>query len=414
MLGSSLSRVQHRAQVVTTDCILTVNPGSSTIKLGMFAVRAEKPFCLGRALIQLRASSLELRIVDATGSERTELIAAPADELDEVMKEALQLLCRAYQCAGLGAVGHRVVHGGEDFVGPVEVTARTLEQIEALAPLAPLHQSQSIKLIDAIRKVHPSLLQTASFDTTFHRTMIPPARRFAIPRELHDAGVRRYGFHGLSYSHIALALRVAAPSLADGRVVVAHLGSGASLCALDGGISRDTSMGFSTLDGVPMSTRCGALDPGVILYLLKERRMSVGEVETLLYNRSGLLGMSGISGDTRVLLASETREAAEALEGFAFHVSRSVAALATTLRGLDGIVFTGGIGEHQPHTRAAICERLGWLGVKLDREANGSDATLISAHDSAVPILIIPADEEQVIAADAVRILLSQKQGGEA
>ena len=394
---------------MTTDCILTVNSGSSTIKFGMFEPSSAQPFCLGKALLQLQTGPSEMRIALTTGGELTFPIVSPTEDLDSVIVEALGVLREAVG-GGLVAVGHRVVHGGEYFAGPAEITPQVLDRIKSLVPLAPLHQPQSIRLIEAIGRVHPFLRQTASFDTTFHRTLIPPARRFAIPRDLHNSGIRRYGFHGLSYSHIASALPSIAPGLANGRVVIAHLGSGASLCALEARVSKDTTMGFSTLDGVPMSTRCGALDPGVILYLLVERGMSVSEVEALLYQRSGLLGMSGISGDARTLQESTMPEAKEALEAFAFQISRSVAALATSLQGLDGIVFTGGIGEHQPRTRAGICERLGWLGVKLDHAANGANATSISATDSAVAVLVIPANEEQQIASDVVHLLTASKR----
>lgn len=399
---------------MTIESILTINPGSSTIKFGLFAASSAKPACLGKALLDLQMTPLELRVAFTAGEETSLPIASSRDELDEVVGECWRLLREAFPDTILRAVGHRVVHGGEHFDGPVEITARVLDEIKSLIPLAPLHQPRSIMLIEAIARADPSVLQTASFDTDFHRTLIPPARRLAIPRDLHDSGVRRYGFHGLSYSHIAQALRIIAPEIAGSRIVVAHLGSGASLCALKAGVSKDTTMGFSTLDGVPMSTRCGALDPGVILYLLRERGMTVSDVEALLYNRSGLLGMSGISGDTRVLLSSAAPEAVEALESFAFHIARSVAALVATLQGLGGIVFTGGVAEHQPYTRVAICERLGWLGVKLDRNANAKNATRITSTDSTVPVLVIPANEEQQIAADAIQVLMSiQKRGAE-
>ena len=396
---------------MTTDVLLTVNSGSSTIKFGMFALAEAGPLRLGTAAVQLGPQPLALRIAPRSGSEHTVSIAASPDELSEFVQEILGHLARAFADTVLRMVGHRIVHGGEHFVAPVRITQPIIDQIEALVPLAPLHQSQSVRLIQALTRIDPSLLQTGSFDTAFHRTQIAPARRLSLPRALHDSGVRRYGFHGLSYRHVAEMLPALAPALADKRIVIAHLGNGASLCAIEHGQSRDTSMGFSTLDGVPMSTRCGTLDPGALLYLLKERHMDVRELEILLYEKSGLLGMSALSGDTRVLLASEAPEARETLDVFVFHIARMVAALATTLQGLDGLVFTGGIGEHQPAIRAAVCARLGWLGVKLDERSNARNATNIAASDGAVPVLIIPADEERVIAEDAARVLKDMRDG---
>lgn len=396
---------------MTTDALLTVNSGSSTIKFGMFALAEAGPVPLGTAMIQRGTQPLALRIAPLNAGERVVSIAASPDQLGDFVPEILGHLARAFAGTALRAVGHRIVHGGKHFAASVRITPPIIDQIAALIPLAPLHQPQSVRLIRALLQSDPSLLQTASFDTAFHRTQIASAQRLPLPRALHDSGVRRYGFHGLSYRHVTETLPALVPELAGKRIVVAHLGNGASLCAIEHGQSRDTSMGFSTLDGVPMSTRCGALDPGVLLYLLKERHMDVQELEFLLYEKSGLLGMSALSGDTRVLLASEAPEAHEALDAFVFHIARMVAALATTLQGFDGLVFTGGIGEHQPAIRAAICARLGWLGVKLDERSNARNAQNIQASDSAVPVLIIPADEERVIAQDAARIWKDLRDG---
>jgi acetate kinase len=275
--------------------------------------------------------------------------------------------------------------------------------------LAPLHQPQSIRLIRAIRHLHPGLSQIASFDTAFHRSQSDLVRRFALPRALFDQGVKRYGFHGLSYKFIAGQLQRIAPDVASGRVVAAHLGSGASLCALEAGISRDTSMGFSTLDGVPMATRCGTLDPGVLIHLVKERGLSINEVEDMLYHRSGLLGISSISADSRDLISSDAPEAQEALDLFTLHIAREIAALATTLGGLDGIVFTGGVGEHQPQIRNAVCRHLAWLGLTVDDAANSKNATRIDASGSKITVLVIPTDEEQVIADETWSIFATKE-----
>ena len=268
-------------------------------------------------------------------------------------------------------------------------------------PLAPLHQPQSLRLIRAVRHLRPGLPQVASFDTAFHRTQSDLVRRFALPRALFDEGIKRYGFHGLSYAFIAARLKTVAPDVAGGRVVVAHLGSGASLCGLEAGVSRDTSMSFSTLDGIPMATRCGALDPGVLIHLVKQRGLTIETVEDLLYHQSGLLGVSGFTADTRELLASPEPAAREALDLFAFRIAREIAATAHTLRGLDGLVFTAGIGEHQAAVRAAVCAHLAWLGVALDPAANDRHAPRIEGPGGTVAVLVIPTDEEQVIADEA-------------
>lgn len=302
------------------------------------------------------------------------------------------------------------MHGGDAFSGATLITDDTLATIARFVDLAPLHQPQSLRLIRAIRHLRPDLPQTASFDTAFHRTQSDIVRRFALPREMFDAGIKRYGFHGLSYKFVASRLRELAPDLAAGRVIAAHLGSGASLCALENGESRDTSMGFSTLDGIPMATRCGALDPGVVIHLLKQPGQSLASVEDILYHRSGLLGVSGISADSRDLLGSDQPAAREAIELFTHRIAQEIAALATTLGGLHAVIFTAGIGEHQPAIRAEVCARLAWLGVALDDNANSANATRIDAQDSKVGVLVIPTDEEQVIAIEACALLKSSRE----
>jgi acetate kinase len=303
------------------------------------------------------------------------------------------------------AVGHRVVHGGVRYAGAVTVDDAVLADLEALTPLAPLHQPQALAAIRAVRAHWPGVPQIASFDTAFHRARPELAQMFALPRELHDAGVRRYGFHGLSYDAIATALPRVAPHIADGRVVIAHLGNGASLCAVRARRSVDTTMSFSALDGLPMGTRVGDLDPAVVLYLQTARRMSAVEVERLLYTRSGLLGVSGVSGDVRELLASDEPRARLALEYFAYRIARETGALAASLGGLDGVVFTAGIGEHAAPVRTAVCERLAWLGLRLDDAANARHGPRISAADSRVSVYVIPTDEEGVIARETLATL---------
>jgi acetate kinase len=291
-----------------------------------------------------------------------------------IVAEAFGWLATHFDMSRVKAVGHRVVHGGDSLASPVRIDDVTLEAIDKLTMLAPLHQPQSVRLISAIRHLRPDLVQVASFDTAFHRTNAEVVRRFAIPRALNDQGIKRYGFHGLSYKYVARDLARRAPDLASGKIVVAHLGSGASLCALDAGVSRDSSMGFSTLDGIPMATRCGALDAGVLLHLLGPLGRSPAEISDTLYHKSGLLDISSISADTRELLASDRLEARQAIEAFTFRIAGEIARLAATLGGLDGVIFTAGIGENQLQIRTEICNRLVWLGAEIDAAANARNA----------------------------------------
>lgn len=389
---------------MSTPLLLTFNPGSSSLKIGLYEVVRETPTRVGLGTIDFRSKPLLLHLDEGGKITVVPLTSAVTDNLHEVLDETLNWFATHFALNDLVAVGHRVVHGGDRFTGPAAITDETLAAITELVPLAPFHQPQSIQLIRAIRHLRPQLVQVASFDTAFHRTQTDLVRRFALPRQLFDAGVKRYGFHGLSYQFIAASLVKHFPRQAYGKVIVAHLGSGASLCALDGGKSRDSSMGFSTLDGIPMATRCGALDTGVVFYLLQQQGRSVQEVEDMLYKQSGLLGVSGISADSRELQASRRPEAREALELFAFRIAGEAARLACTLGGMDCLVFTAGIGEHQPEVRAAVCARLAWLDIELDREANASNARLVSQGTSRVTVLVLPTDEAQIIATEAVSV----------
>ncbi|MCT7668098.1 acetate/propionate family kinase [Shinella kummerowiae] len=385
--------------------LLTFNAGSSTVKIGLFALRPGAPVRIARGMIDFHHDPLTLRVSEGEQRIEAALDARPNADLRGVLSETVAVLGRHFDLGEVAAVGHRVVHGGDRFAGPVRLDGDSIAAIDALTVLAPLHQPQSLRLIRAIGNVLPDLPQVASFDTAFHRTNDALVRRFAIPRALHDRGIKRYGFHGLSYKYIATKLARLAPETASGRVVVAHLGSGASLCGLDKGISRDTSMGFSTLDGIPMATRCGALDPGVVLHLLGQEGLALREMEDLLYHESGLLGVSGISADSRDLLESDAPEAKEAIDLFTLRITGEVARLATTLGGLDAIVFTAGVGENQPAVRAGVCERLGWFGLDLDPVANAANAVLISTAESRTAAFVIPTDEEQVIAEETVSLL---------
>ncbi|RFB89045.1 acetate kinase [Rhizobium leguminosarum bv. trifolii] len=387
----------------STDLLLTFNAGSSTIKIGIFAMDGDKARRLGKGVIDFRAEPLSLDLVKGSQTFEMPLKAEVTEELHGVIDETLARLADHFDIRTTRAAGHRVVHGGDRFTRAIVLDAAAIDAVDALTPLAPLHQQQALRLIRALRHLKPQLAQTASFDTAFHATQDDLTRRFAIPRALHDEGVKRFGFHGLSYKFIAAELIRRAPDAV--KAVVAHLGSGASLCALDQGVSRDCSMGFSTLDGIPMATRPGALDPGVILHLAGERKQSFEEIEDLLYHRSGLLGISGISADTRDLLNDSRPEARQAIDLFTLRIAGEIGRMAATLGGLDAVVFTAGIGEHQPEIRAGVAKRLSWLGLSIDEQANSANALTISTGESRIAAHVIATDEEQVIADEALSIL---------
>ncbi len=328
--------------------------------------------------------------------------ASPSEALPVVLPWARQRLGDGRR---LAALAHRVVHGGARHSQPARVTPELLAELEALVPLAPLHEPHNLAPIRTALTMDPELPQVACFDTAFHRTAPEIEQRFALPYGLYDEGVRRYGFHGLSYEYIASVLPRDAPEIAAGRVVVAHLGNGCSACAMRAGRSVATTMGFTALDGLPMGTRCGALDPGVVLYLIQQKGMTVEAVTDLLYRRSGMLGLSGISSDFRELLASTAPRARFAVEAFCYWTARHIAALAAALGGLDGIVFTAGVGENAAPIRAAICRACDWLGVALDETANAAHRTRISTPASRVGAYVIPTDENLMIARHARAVL---------
>ena len=382
------------------DAILALNAGSSSIKFALFEVVGASGLSLrSKGGIEGVGGDPHFTAADAAGAVLEDQHWRGKDAAFDTMLGALLAWAEGHvQPDTLVAAGHRVVHGGRDFTAPVRLTAEIVQQLDALTPLAPLHQPHSLAPIRTLMALRPGLPQIACFDTAFHSTMPAIATRFALPREYEDAGVRRYGFHGLSYEYIARALRQQAPGLAAGRVVVAHLGNGASLCAMQDGRSQDTTMGFTALDGLVMGTRCGTLDPGVVLYMLQQKGLDAHAVEHVLYARSGLLGVSGLSSDMRTLLASADKRAREGTELFAFRVGQQTAAMAASMSGLDGFVFTGGIGEHAEEARAMVCARLHWLGVELDATANSSGAARISTPASRVEVRVIPTDEEATIA----------------
>jgi acetate kinase len=386
--------------------VLAFNAGSSSVKFALYnAVDDGGPSLVARGEIEGLGASPLLSVKDATGAVTGKRRWPEKTAYQTLLVDLLEWVDAHLGAVSLIAVGHRIVHGGRDFTSPVRIDAPVMKALEALTPLAPLHQPHSLAPVRIITDVRPDLPQVACFDTAFHHTMPPVATRYALPRALEDEGVRRYGFHGLSYEFIAGRLRETAPKIAAGKVVVAHLGNGASLCAMANGRSVDTTMGFTALDGLMMGTRCGAIDPGVLLYLLQEKKLDSSALETLLYKKSGLLGVSGLSGDMRVLLDRQDDYAREAIDLFVYRIARETAALAGSLGGLDGFVFTGGIGEHAAAIRSAVCERLAWLGVIPDREANDAHAVRISAADSRVDVKVIPTNEEITIARHTLETL---------
>lgn len=381
--------------------ILVVNAGSSSIKFSAFLLRREtSPVLTLKGQLEGIGAQPRLSARDGGGGVLVEQAFGPEEVRGH--NEAFKLIAAWLRGRGhdtsLAAVGHRVVHGGSMFSAPALVDDEVLDRLQALVPLAPLHQPWNLAAIRAVRSAFPALPQVACFDTSFHCGHPEVADRFALPDALYREGVRRYGFHGLSYEYIMRRLPAVAPALAQGRLIVAHLGSGASMCAVKSGRSLDSTMGFTALDGLPMATRCGALDPGVVLYLMREKRLSAGEIEHLLYHDCGLRGLSGFSGDVRDLLRSPSDAAAIALEYFVYHVSRQLGALAAALGGVDGVVFTAGIGERSAELRARICRRAAWLGLRLDEAANTAGGPCITVPDSAVSAWVIPTDEEMIIA----------------
>jgi acetate kinase len=303
------------------------------------------------------------------------------------------------------AVGHRVVHGGSEFTKAVKIDQDVYSKLEKLAPLAPLHQPYNLSAIKASADYRPDLLQVACFDTSFHRTAPPVAQAFALPRVYTDAGIRRYGFHGLSYEYVASILPEVDPGAAAGRTIIAHLGNGASMCAVKGGKSLATTTGFSAVDGLPMGTRCGSLDPGVLIHLMDNYGLDSKGLNDLVHNRSGLLGVSGISSDMRELLLSRDPRASEAVDLFIYRIVREMGSLAAAVNGLDGLVFTGGIGENAAVIRSRVCKDSGWLGIRLDEEANKKGGPKISSPDSLVSAWVIPTNEELMIARHTLSLM---------
>jgi len=390
----------------SADAILVLNAGSSSLKLAVFAERAGEltPELHGEVeglytAPRFQAHDPAGRVVGEKSWGNTTLGHEGAVEY---LGDFLERHLAHHRLVG---VGHRVVHGGLEFTAPVRVTSETLQALERFIPLAPLHQPHSLSSMVRLLERVPTLPQVACFDTSFHRTNPDVAQRFALPADLHDAGVQRYGFHGLSYEYIAEEFTHVDARAPQSKTIVLHLGNGSSMCAMEGGRSVATTMGFTPADGLPMGTRCGALDPGVVLYLMEQRKMDARAIERLLYHESGLLGVSGVGSDMRALLASAAPSAKLAVDLYVYRIGRELGSLAAALGGLDAIVFTGGIGENAVVIRERVCQSAAWLGVELDEAANARGGPRISTGPSRVRAWVIPTNEELMIARHTQRVV---------
>ena len=397
------------------DTILVVNAGSSSVKFQVFAIDAGNLKRTIKGQMDGIGTRPRLRASDQNGAIIIDRGYAldDASDVPAALQAAATWLRETRDIRPI-AVGHRVVHGGPDYARPTLIDRDVLERLDRLVSLAPLHQPNNLAPIRSLLDRFPQLPQVACFDTAFHRGHSAVADRYAIPERLYSEGVRRYGFHGLSYEYIASRLPELAPDIAPGRVIVAHLGSGASMCALSGGKSVESTLGFTALDGLPMGTRPGQLDPGVVLYLFQEKRMSAEAVQDLLYRECGLKGLSGIGNDMRDLQSSQDPRAELAIEYFVYRIGLSAGMLAAALGGLDAFVFTAGIGENSAIIRERIARKLEWLGARLDPEANASARLSISRADSAVKLYVVPTDEELVIARHTLELISPERAPADA
>jgi len=389
------------------DAIAVLNAGSSSIKFSLFAQTGADLALVVRG--QAEGIHTAPRFVAKNPAGET-LSTHTWDEgtrlgHDGALEHIVAFVRDQLQGQGLAGIGHRVVHGGLAYAQPVRVDLKVLDDLAQFVPLAPLHQPHNLTPIRLLLERRPELPQVACFDTAFHRGQPELAQMFALPKELHDAGVRRYGFHGLSYEYIASVLPQLDPAAAKGRTVVLHLGNGASMCALSAGRSVASTMGFTAVDGLPMGTRCGAIDPGVILYLMDQRGMDARAIEKLIYNQSGLLGVSGVSSDMRTLLASAEPRARLAVDLYVYRIGRELGSLAAALGGLDALVFTGGIGENSAEIRARVCRDAAWLGVVLDEQANQGGGPRIGTAAGKTAAWVVPTNEELMIARHTRRVL---------
>jgi acetate kinase len=386
--------------------ILVINAGSSSIKFSVFETAADRSLSPGaHGQVEGIGTSPRLEVSDARGLKLAEQPIATDGHVSAIAAIHEWFAGHIGSEAGFSGVSHRVVHGGFAYFEPVLIDDKVLSDLCELVPLAPLHQPHNIAAIRAVARTAPNVPQIACFDTAFHHSQPAIAQEFALPGEYWAKGVRRYGFHGLSYEYIVSVLPEVAPDCVEGKLVVAHLGNGASMCAIDKGRSIATTMGFTTVDGLPMGTRAGSLDPGVILYLLEHEGMDAQAIERLIYDRSGLLGVSGISSDMRTLLASSSPSAKEAIDLFVYRIGRELGSLVAALSGLDAIIFTAGIGEHAAEIRARVCHGAHWLGIELDEDANAKDGPRISIAKSKVSAWVVPTDENLMIARHTRQLL---------
>jgi len=379
---------------------VTLNAGSSSIKFALFRVEADRPILIASGQAEGLGATPSFRARILGGDDHS--VSLAASDHATATHAIVDWIDDAFPNISVSAVGHRIVHGGVDYAAPVILDDHIVAALQALIPLAPLHQPHNLAGVAAARTAFPGVPQVACFDTAFHRGHDFVNEAYALPRALYDRGLRRFGFHGLSYEFIARRLCELDPQCAKGRVIVAHLGNGASLCAMKNARSVASTMGFSALEGLPMGTRCGQIDPGLLLYLLEHDKLSASELSRLLYHESGLLGLSGVSQDMRALEASDARFARDAIDYFVHRIQMEIGALAAAIEGVDALIFTGGIGEHSARVRAGVVGKLGWLGLALDREANEANAELISAPSSSASIYVLATDEEAMIARHAI------------
>jgi acetate kinase len=381
--------------------ILTINAGSSSIKFAVFSCEAEALDLIVRGQVDGIGTAPRFVAKDYDGAHLNESVWEPVPEGQGhavALGKIVDWLGRFAHGERLLAVGHRFVHGGPNYGAPVVIDETVLAELQRLVPLVPLHQPHNLAAVRAVAQTRPDLPQIACFDTAFHQNRALVSHQFGLPAELYESGIRRYGFHGISYEYITRCLGELDPAMGEGRVVIAHLGSGCSLCAVRAGRSVETTMSFSALDGLPMGTRCGALDPGVLLYLMRNRGMDATALEDLLYKRSGLLGISGLSNDLRVLEQSEDPRAAEAIDYFVYRIGQSLGSMVAALGGLDALVFTAGVGENSPLIRRRVCEDAGWLGVGIDHDRNERAERRLSPDGVTPSVWVIPTDEERMIA----------------
>ncbi len=399
------------------EAVIVLNAGSSSLKFSIYEVVGSELRPVARGQVEGLGTSPRFKAKDQQGQSLADdpLISASSQiGHSQAFAHLADWALKHYgERLRTIAVGHRIVHGGAEFIGPTLITEDVLRKLEQLVPIMPLHQPHNLAGVRAVTQLRPELLQVACFDTAFHRTKPKVAERFGLPDEMFLNGVRRWGFHGLSYESIANQFHQVAPEIAAGRVIVAHLGNGVSLCAMEDGQSVDTTMSFSALDGPPMGTRCGTVDPGVILFLLRQG-WDLEQIEELLYRQSGLLGISRVSSDMRELLASGEPLAAEAIDFFVYRIVREIGSLAAVLGGLDALIFTGGIGENSPAIRKKVCERLFWLGIEIDDSVNERGAGRISSDSDAPSVWGIATDEEKVIAVHTLAVVRAMNEQAEA